>query len=328
MERSGITRASALIGLAAAGASAAWPARANAAEKVRVAKSVSGVFAYTPIDVGLARGIYQKAGVDIDVLTFGGSSKMHAAMIGGELDVALGSGSTMIDILKGEPSVCVAQTIGPPTELGVMVPYDSPIRTVDELKGKTIGVATVGSPTEWLAFELSKVKGWGPRGVRTVATGGGPNSVAALRAHTVDAVIGTAAVAFLPETQKVIRLLLPCSEYVTNFVMHTIYASTAMAQSRQPVLRAFLQAWFETVVYMRAHQDEAVRIAAAADGLDVPAQAREYRLVAPSLSTDGRFSRPGLAALARSYVDLQLLDSEPDMSKLYTEQFLPRAPGR
>jgi NitT/TauT family transport system substrate-binding protein len=319
------TRKSALLGLAAASTCAAWPAVVRAADPVRVAKSVSGVFAYTPIDVGLARGFYKKAGVDIEVETYGGSSKMHEAMIGGSLDIALGSGSTMIDILKGEPSICVAQTIGLPSELAIMVPYDSPIRTVDDLKGKTIGVATTGSPTEWIAFELSKVKGWGPRGVRTVATGGGPNTVAALRAHTVDAVVGTASVAFLPATQKIIRLLVPCSDFVTNFVMHTIYASTSMAQTRAPELRAFLQAWFETVVYMRSHEDETVRIAAAADGLDVPAQTREYRLVAPGLSTDGRFSRSGLAALARSYVDLQLLDTAPDMSKLYTEQYLPRA---
>jgi hypothetical protein len=30
-----------------------------------------------------------------------------------------------------------------------------------------------------------------------------------------------------------------------------------------------------------------------------------------------------MAALSRSYVDLKILPSEPDMSKFYTEEFLP-----
>jgi NitT/TauT family transport system substrate-binding protein len=319
------SRRAALAGLAALGAAAALPRAVGATETLRVAKSVTGVFAYSPIDIGLAKGFYAKNGIDVQVLTFGGSAKMHEAMIGGALDIALGSGSTMIDVLKGEPSVCVAQTIGPPSELAVIVPYDSPVKTVDDLKGKTFGVATVGSPTEWMAFELSKTRGWGPRGVQTVGTGGGTNTIAALRAHTVDAVIGTASQAYMLEPQKVVRLVLPCSDYVPNFIMHTIYASDDVAKNRAPALRAFLKAWFETIVFMKTHRDETIKLSAIADGIDEPAQAKEYDLVAPALSTDGKFSKPGLATLARSYVDLQLLPTQPDMSKLYTEEFLPKA---
>jgi hypothetical protein len=41
-------------------------------------------------------------------------------------------------------------------------------------------------------------------------------------------------------------------------------------------------------------------------------------------SDDGRFSPKALAVLARSFVEMKTLPSEPDMSKLYTEQFLPK----
>ncbi len=317
-----ISRRTVLSGLAAA--AAAYPVRAAAAEPpLRVAKSIAGLFAYSPIDVGLAHGFYQKAGVELDVLTFNGASKMHEAMIAGALDIALGSGTTLINIIKGEQTVCVAQTLGPPAELAFLVAYDSPIRTPDDLKGKTIGVATVGSVTEWMAFELSKLRGWGPHGVRTVGLGGGTNSIAALRTHTVDAVIDVAALAFTLEPQKVIRTLLQCSSYVKDFVMHATYASTDVVRTRQPALRAFLAGWFESTAYMRANKAETVRIASAATGMDAVAQAQEYALLAPLLSTDGRFSRPGLATIARSYVELGMLDAEPDLSKLCTEQFLP-----
>jgi hypothetical protein len=41
-------------------------------------------------------------------------------------------------------------------------------------------------------------------------------------------------------------------------------------------------------------------------------------------SDDGKFNGPALATLSKSYVELQLLPQEPDMTKLYTEAFLPK----
>jgi hypothetical protein len=39
---------------------------------------------------------------------------------------------------------------------------------------------------------------------------------------------------------------------------------------------------------------------------------------------DCRFDAESLSTLKRSFVDLKLLDSPPDMSKLYTTEFLPK----
>jgi hypothetical protein len=39
---------------------------------------------------------------------------------------------------------------------------------------------------------------------------------------------------------------------------------------------------------------------------------------------DGRFNAETLATLKRSFADLKLLDTPPDMAKLYTEEFLPK----
>ena len=37
-----------------------------------------------------------------------------------------------------------------------------------------------------------------------------------------------------------------------------------------------------------------------------------------------RFDAESLATFKRSFVEMKLLDSEPDMSKLYTEEYLPK----
>ena len=42
-------------------------------------------------------------------------------------------------------------------------------------------------------------------------------------------------------------------------------------------------------------------------------------------SDTGRFDPKALAVLARSFVQMGQLPAEPDMSKLYTEKFLPNS---
>jgi hypothetical protein len=46
----------------------------------------------------------------------------------------------------------------------------------------------------------------------------------------------------------------------------------------------------------------------------------------PMFSKDGRFDPKALDVIRRSYVDLHLLDKEPDLSPYYTEKFLTDVP--
>jgi hypothetical protein len=43
----------------------------------------------------------------------------------------------------------------------------------------------------------------------------------------------------------------------------------------------------------------------------------------PMFSADGKFPPSAMAVLQGSFVELQLLDKEPDLAKYYTEEFLP-----
>ena len=48
-----------------------------------------------------------------------------------------------------------------------------------------------------------------------------------------------------------------------------------------------------------------------------------YEFQMSIFSDDGRFRPKALDAIRRSFVDLKILDREPDMAKLYTEALLP-----
>jgi hypothetical protein len=51
---------------------------------------------------------------------------------------------------------------------------------------------------------------------------------------------------------------------------------------------------------------------------------RSYDELMPMYSDDGKFNPKAMAVLARSYVELGVLPQAPDMSRLYTEAFLPK----
>jgi len=60
-------------------------------------------------------------------------------------------------------------------------------------------------------------------------------------------------------------------------------------------------------------------------GLDESIASQAYDNLMSMFSAEGKFDARALAALSRSYVELELLPGEPkDMRKLYSEEFLPK----
>ena len=49
-----------------------------------------------------------------------------------------------------------------------------------------------------------------------------------------------------------------------------------------------------------------------------------YDELMPMFSETGRFNPTALAVLGRSFVEMKMLPTEPDMTTLYTEEFLPK----
>ena len=75
---------------------------------------------------------------------------------------------------------------------------------------------------------------------------------------------------------------------------------------------------------MRKNKEKSVEIAAEVMGTDKELAAAIYDELMPMFSDSGKFNPKALDVLAKSFVELKTLPSEPDMSKLYTESLLPK----
>ena len=300
----------------------AWPAMA--AEKLAVARSSTSGFTFDPLNIGIEKGIYARNGLDVQLVVMEGSAKVHQAMLAGALDIGLGAGSDIAFLVKGSPETAVGTIMLGAGIYGLTIGPDSSIHTVADLKGKKIGVSTIGSLTQWLVLQLIKQQGWKPDDVSMVTVGSDAVAqTAALQTHQVDGVMGAAALGWQLETEGRGRLLIPASAIVHDFLMNAVFAQNKLIAERPETVRAFLKAWYETIAFMRANRAETVTLARAIDGFAQSVEERNYDAVMPFMSSDGKFPPDALAALRGSFVDLGILSSEPDTAKYVTERFLP-----
>jgi ABC-type nitrate/sulfonate/bicarbonate transport system substrate-binding protein len=300
-------------------------APARAADTLRVGKAAAVGFSFAVLDVGMQQGFYRDAGIDIEEMNFSGAAKVEQAIAAGAVDIGLSAGTDLALLAKGVPAMCVAALAGPPNDIAIIVAKNSPIQSLDDLRGKRTSTSTAGgSMMEWMAKELARSKGWQPDEIATVAVGVEPaGKIAALRTHAVDALYDAPGTAFQLEASGDGRLLALASDYVKDFMVHGIYASDTLIAQKPDAVRRFLAAWFETVAFMRSHRAATITIIARVTGEGETIAGREYDLEMPMFSSDGRFEPKAMAKLASSFTELKMLDGPVDLSKFYTERFLP-----
>ena len=302
----------------------ALAAPAGAAEQLRVGKAVPEAFSFVPLDIGIKKGFFQKYGIEAQSIAFAGDAKLQQAMASDSIDIALGSGPAMAFIAKGSPIKAIAAMAGPPLLLTLLVRNDDTVKTVADLKGRRVSVSTVGSLTYWLVSETSRQQGFGPKGIVITPMGATQPQIAALERNEIDGMVTDISTALTLERSGKFRILMRFGDLVKDFHIHVIFATNKDIAQKPDALRAFLKGWFETIAFMRANKAESVDIAKAVIGKDTDITARTYDALMPMFSDDGRFDPKALATLAGSFVELGVLPEKPDMSKLYTEHFLPK----
>jgi ABC-type nitrate/sulfonate/bicarbonate transport system substrate-binding protein len=298
---------------------------ACAGTPLTVGKAAPNADPVIPVNIGEQLGIFKKHGLDLKIVDFTGGSKMTQAMAAGALDIGDGAGTEMALIAKGAPMIAICETAGPVPFIGVGVPWDSPIKTIADLKGKKIGYSSAGSLTDWLTKELARHQGWAPDAITGVSIGNGAQSIiAAFREHLIDADVAVTSLFLAMEENKTGRLLFPVTKYEGKLAAGTLYASNHIVETNPEAVRAFVAAWVETVDYIRTHKVEAVKMQAAITGFSESVMAKDYDLTIGMFTKACEFDAESLDKLKRSFVELGLLPSAPDMTKLYTERFLPK----
>jgi len=130
--------------------------------------------------------LFEKYGLDAEVITMNGSGLTSKALIGGSIQIAPIATPTVINAdLAGADMAILAHTM-PGVIHALMVKPE--IKRVEDLKGKKIAVSTLGSLTDFLVRYIAKKKGLNPdRDFTLIQTGGDAERIMALSSGVVDA---------------------------------------------------------------------------------------------------------------------------------------------
>ncbi len=302
---------------------AALLAEPATAETVRVGKAGRDAFSFVPTDIGARAGIFKKHGIEVEISSFGGDARVQQAMTADGIDVGLGSGPGLAFIVKGSPVKGIAAMADPPLTFALVVRNDGDVKTLDDLKGKKVGVSTVGSVTGWLVGETARGRGWGYDGVTMTPVGDDASRVAAVKTKAIDGAVVNLSVALNYVQRGEGRILMRFTD-LKDFHVHVIFGTDKAIANKPESLRKFLAGWFETIAFMRKDKAGTIAIAKDVMGTDEPTTAGIYDAMMPMFNDDGHFKLKALAVLSRSYVDMKTLPEEPDMRKLIDERFLPK----
>ena len=154
-------------------------------KKVRVGVPSVGV-ANIIIFIAKEGKLYEKYGLDAEVITVNGSGIGSKALISGGIDIIPIATPTVIAAnLAGADMQILAHTM-PGVVHAMMVKPE--IKRVEDLKGKKIGVSSLGSLTDFLVRTIARKKGLNPdRDLTFIVMGGDAERLTALRAGAVDA---------------------------------------------------------------------------------------------------------------------------------------------
>ena len=206
------------------------------------------------------------------------------ALLGGNVKFSTAGGAGLLPILRGAPVRFMFTTFSRP----MFWLYSRPdLRTVESLKGKKVGVSSLGSGPDSLLRELLKKRGLeGGRDVAILAVGSGTARFFALQAGSVDAAM-LSIPANLMAQEAGFRELVSFIEQEWIELQGTVNVTEQLLASDPGLVEKFVRATLKGFIHFRDQRARTLEILARFLRTKEDAVTKIYDLMRPSLTQDG-----------------------------------------
>ena len=201
--------------------------------------------------------LFEKYGLDAEVITMNGSGIASKALISGNIEISPIATPTVINAnLAGSDMAILAHTM-PGVIHALMVKPE--IKRVEDLKGKKIAVSTLGSLTDFLVRYIARQKGLNPdRDVTLITTGGDAERIVALKSGVVDG----AAMSHpgYGRAQRMGFFMLWDSAKEVNYPWMEITTRRATAKSDRATIMNYMKAHLEGIALFKRDREFSKRV--------------------------------------------------------------------
>jgi NitT/TauT family transport system substrate-binding protein len=188
MKRTYLAMLAALIVLGATLVATTTASARSDSKRTRITMMIGGINKVIYATAALAKnlGYYEKAGVDIYPLDSPAGVEEADALVAGQIDAAMGYYNHTIDLAgKGKATECVVQ-IGLTPGHAILVPKNSSIKSLADIKGKVMGITGTGSSTDFEMRYLGIRNGVQPEQFTRLPVGAGATFIAAFQHGQID----------------------------------------------------------------------------------------------------------------------------------------------
>jgi NitT/TauT family transport system substrate-binding protein len=276
--------------------------------------------------VAIEKGFFKKAGIDITgVISGAGGGTSVRAAIASDLGYGETSPAGIITAIQQGQDIKIVNIGSRTLDLSLIVMPNSPIKTIQDLKGKKFGISNPRSLGEMMAVLVLEKAGLKSDDMPRVALGSLGGALTALEKGAVDA---TAIPSILLRTRgagKYRTVIGP--KDLPRLPPAVGIATTGLMKKNPGQLRALLAGRAEAVRFMYANPDETIKILTKIWEPLPPAEVASVtkELLAAQFWSEGEMEMELLTNTVRAMRYVGLIEKEPDLNTMIDLSFLPPA---
>ncbi len=259
------------------------PAGAEETRKVHVAVPGVAPGAVGPFAVATEMGYYRDEGLEVALVVMPAAVSAQA-LVAGNVEFSTAGGAALPPALRGAP----IRFLFTPFYRPMYWLFSRPeLRDLKSLKGKKVGVSSIGSGPDSILRQVLKNNGLdGGRDVTIMSLGAGAARFYALQAGSVDAAMLGIPANLMAEDAGFREIMSFIHQDFLEFQANVIIREE-MGRSDPALIERFLRATIKGFLYYRDNRPGTIRFFARYMKVGEDQMARTYDAILPSLTRDG-----------------------------------------
>lgn len=234
--------------------------------------------------IGIEKGYYTEEGLNVELISSGGTTSV-AAVLSGDMPFTTASSASLSAILKGGPMKIILTNMDRPAY--ELWSSQAEISSLADLQGKAVGVITRGDTME-ISTRLAMLHaGLNPDTVAFTALGPDTARLASLESGALPA-----AVLGIGDAQK-LRQAGPTGHEVADLgrevkmLFNGLATTDRLLHDDPDLVRHFLRATIKSREYFRTYKDETLRIVSQYNGAPREVNEPDYDSIIATMTPDG-----------------------------------------
>jgi NitT/TauT family transport system substrate-binding protein len=321
----------------ALGLGASVPNGARAAEPEKLTIMVGGMtkLIYLPARLTEQLGYFKAEGLDVELLSQPAGVDAENELLAGAVQAVIGFYDHSIDLqAKGKEVKAIVVFGQVPGEVEVVASKAAgSIKSMADVKGKTLGVTGLGSSTSFLTQYLARLQGVASSRYTLLPVGADNSFIAAIKQERIDAGM---------TTEPTVSQLLKSGDARVLVDMRSVDATRAALGGTYPASSLYVQsAWLDghkdeaaklarafvrTLQYLHTHSADEIAAQMPKDyyGSDKALYVSALKASLPMYTADGKMPAdgPGTVMKVLGAFNPSVKDKHIDLSRTYTNEFV------